>query len=47
MIANWAGGFGTCPMLPIPPGFVGNVVFQSVGLAAGLEFSTPFTLEIF
>ena len=41
------GGFANWPMLPIPPGFVGNVVFQSLAFAPGgsLELSTPVTIE--
>ncbi|MBL8750319.1 MAG: hypothetical protein JNK78_14230 [Planctomycetes bacterium] len=43
-----AGGFATWPMLALPPGFTGNVVFQAVGFSTfgSIEFSTPMTLEI-
>jgi len=43
------GGFATCPMIAISPGFVGKVVFQSVGFPPGgsWEFSTPVTLELY
>jgi hypothetical protein len=42
-----AGGFASWPMLPIPGGFVGNVVFQSVALTTfnTWELSTPITIE--
>ncbi len=42
-----AGGFASWPMLPIPPGFVGNVVFQSVAPTTfgSWELSTPITVE--
>jgi hypothetical protein len=40
-------GFASWPMLPIPPGFVGNVVFQSLAFPPGgsWELSTPITVE--
>lgn len=46
----WAatgGGFANWPMLPIPPGFVGNIVFQSLAFPPGgsWELSTPITIE--
>ncbi|MBX3462147.1 MAG: hypothetical protein KF830_03175 [Planctomycetes bacterium] len=42
-----AGGFASWPMLPIPAGFVGNVLFQSVALTTfnTWELSTPITIE--
>ena len=41
------GGTATWPMLAIPAGFTGNVIFQSLAFAtSGLELSTPMTLEI-
>lgn len=48
---TWAptiGGFATWPMLAIPPGFTGNVVFQSLGFSSSgsIELSTPMMLEI-
>jgi hypothetical protein len=41
------GGFASWPMLPIPAGFVGNVVFQSLAFPPGgsWELSTPITVE--
>jgi len=41
------GGFASWPMLPIPPGFVGKVVFQSLAFPPGgsWELSTPITVE--
>ncbi|MBL9077844.1 MAG: hypothetical protein JNL08_10090 [Planctomycetes bacterium] len=41
------GGFASWPMLPIPAGFVGNVVFQSLAFdpSGTLELSTPITIE--
>ena len=44
---NAAGGFGTFPMPALPVGFVGKVLFQSVGLGSGaLEFSTPTVVDV-
>jgi hypothetical protein len=41
------GGFGTFPMPALPVGFVGKVLFQSVGLGSGaLEFSTPTVVDV-
>ena len=41
------GGFGVFPMPAIPVGFVGKVLFQSVGLGAGVfEFSTPTVIDV-
>ena len=41
------GGFGTIPMPALPVGFVGKVLFQSVGLGAGVfEFSTPVVVDV-
>ena len=43
------GGFATCPLMAISPGFVGKVVFQSLCFPTNgtWEFSTPVTLELF
>lgn len=42
-----AGGFGTIPMPALPVGFTGKVLFQSVGLGAGVfEFSTPTVVDV-
>ncbi len=45
---TWTGGgFASWPMLPIPAGFVGKVVFQSLAFPPGgsWELSTPITVE--
>ena len=45
---TWTGGgFNSWPMLPIPPGFVGKVLFQSLAFPPGgsWEVSTPITIE--
>jgi hypothetical protein len=49
MSAPTIGGFATCPLMAIPAGFAGKVVFQSVGFPAGgsWELSTPVTIELF
>ena len=43
------GGFATCPLMAISPGFVGKVVFQSLGFptTGSWELSTPVTLELY
>lgn len=41
------GGFGTFPMPALPSGWVGKVLFQSVGLGWGVyEFSTPTVIDV-
>jgi hypothetical protein len=41
------GGFGTIPMPALPVGFVGKVLFQSIGLGTGVfEFSTPTVVDV-
>ena len=49
MAAPTVAGFATCPLMAIPAGFSGKVVFQSVGFPAGgsWELSTPVTVELF
>lgn len=47
---TWTGGgFNSWPMVPVPGGFVGKVVFQSLAFPPGgsWELSTPITVEFF
>jgi hypothetical protein len=41
------GTWGSFPMVAIPPGFMGKVLFQSVGFGgSGLELSTPTVIDV-
>ena len=41
------GTWGSFPMVAIPPGYTGKVLFQSVGFGgSGLELSTPTVIDV-
>ncbi len=49
-ITSWmpvTSGYGSFPMVAIPPGWMGKVLYQGVGFGAGtLELSTPAVIDV-